>query len=164
VLGVTWNQARDYAAWAGKRLPTEEEWEKAASWDPASKQKRIWPWGNMDDSSRANLATNHATSVKQYAGDQSPYGVYGMAGNAWEWVDSIFAPYEGSKAQSANFGKGYHVVKGGNFLVDLDAARTASRDWLPNEFPQDKTTPVGFRCAISADDPRVQQRLRQPGK
>jgi serine/threonine protein kinase/formylglycine-generating enzyme required for sulfatase activity len=164
VIGLTWNQAKDYAAWAGKRLPTEEEWEKAASWDPASKQKRIWPWGNMDDSSRANLGTKHATSVKQYTGDQSPYGVYGMAGNAWEWVDSIWGPYAGSKAQSPNFGKGYHVVKGGNFLVGLDEARTASRDWLPNEFPPNMSIPVGFRCAIPADDPRIQQRLRQPGK
>jgi formylglycine-generating enzyme required for sulfatase activity len=164
VLGVTWDQAKAYAAWAGKRLPTEEEWEKAASWDPVAQQKRIWPWGNMPDSSRANVGTKKGAPVKRYAGDLSPYGVYGMSGNAWEWVDSLWNPYEGSPAQSPNFGKGYHVVKGGNFARELDEARTASRNWLPTPFPPDMTIPVGFRCAISADDTRIQQRLRQPGK
>jgi formylglycine-generating enzyme required for sulfatase activity len=118
----------------------------------------------MNDSSRANLGTREASSVKQYAGDLSPYGVYGMAGNAMEWVESVWGPYEGSTTQNANFGKGYHVVKGGSFLVELDKARTAFRNWLPLVFPPGMTTPVGFRCAISADDPRIQQRLRQPGK
>jgi formylglycine-generating enzyme required for sulfatase activity len=164
VLGVTWDEAKKYAGWAGKRLPTEEEWEKAASWDPVAGQKRIWPWGNMDEASRANVGTMVAASVKQYAGDLSAYGVYGMAGNAMEWVESLWAPYEGTPAQSANFGKGYHVVRGGSFTVGLDNARTTYRDWLPLAFPPNMTTPVGFRCAISADDPRIQQRLRQPEK
>jgi serine/threonine protein kinase/formylglycine-generating enzyme required for sulfatase activity len=164
VLGVTWDEAKKYAGWASKRLPTEEEWEKAASWDPVAKQKRIWPWGNMEDPSRANVGTRVASSVKQYGGDLSAYGVYGMAGNAMEWVESIWGPYEGSTAQNANFGKGYHVVKGGSILLGLDDARTASRNWYPLVFPSDMTNPVGFRCAISVDDPRIQQRLRQPGK
>jgi serine/threonine protein kinase/formylglycine-generating enzyme required for sulfatase activity len=164
VIGVTWDEAKKYAGWAGKRLPSEEEWEKAASWDPTAQQKRIWPWGNMNDPSRANLGTRTAASVKQYAGDLSAYGVYGMAGNAMEWVENLWGPYEGGPAQSPNFGKGYHVVKGGSFIVELDKARTAYRDWLPLTFPPNMTTPVGFRCAISADDPRIQQRLRQPGK
>jgi serine/threonine protein kinase/formylglycine-generating enzyme required for sulfatase activity len=164
VLGVTWDQAKAYAGWAGKRLPTEEEWEKAASWDPVAQQKRIWPWGNMKDATRANVDTRQAASVKQYAGDLSAYGVYGMAGNALEWVDSLWNPYEGSTAQSPNFGKGHHVVKGGTFMLGIEDSRTASRDWLPMVFPPNMTTPVGFRCAISADDPKIQQRLRQPGK
>jgi serine/threonine protein kinase len=164
VLGVTWDQAKAYAGWAGKRLPTEEEWEKAASWDPVAQQKRIWPWGNMKDSTRANVDTQQAASVKQFAGDVSAYGVYGMAGNACEWVESLWNPYEGSPAQSPNFGKGHHVIKGGTYVLGLDAARTAYRDWLPLVFPPNLAAPVGFRCAVSADDPRIQQRLRQPGK
>lgn len=164
VIGVTWDEAKKYAGWAGKRLPTEEEWEKAASWDPVAQQKRIWPWGNMNDPSRANLSTREASSVKQYAGDLSAYGVYGMAGNAMEWVENLWGPYEGSPAQSPSFGKGYHVVKGGSFVVGLEDARTACREWFPLVFPPNQTAPVGFRCAISADDPRIQQRLRQPGK
>jgi formylglycine-generating enzyme required for sulfatase activity len=118
----------------------------------------------MNDSSRANVGTKAASSVKQYAGDLSAYGVYGMAGNAMEWVESLWGPYEGNATQNPNFGKGYHVVKGGSIVVELDEARTAFRNWLPLTFPPNMTTPVGFRCAISADDPRIQQRLRQPVK
>ncbi len=118
----------------------------------------------MAEPSRANIGTKKGASVKQYAGDLSPYGVYGMAGNAWEWVDSLWNPYEGSPSRNANFGKGHHVVKGGSFALGLEKARTASRDWLPTQFLPGMTTPVGFRCAISADDQAIQQRLRQAAK
>ncbi|MCI0486249.1 MAG: SUMF1/EgtB/PvdO family nonheme iron enzyme [Blastocatellia bacterium] len=166
VLGVTWDEAVAYASFIGKRLPTEEEWEKAASWDPASRQKRMWPWGNESDSSRANIASTDIdrsrkpVPVRQFSSDRSAYGVYGMGGNAWEWVNSVWAPYEGSKAQNPEFGKNYHVVRGGNFMLGINSGRATARDWLPTQFPSGFSTPVGIRCAISADDPKIQSVLR----
>jgi eukaryotic-like serine/threonine-protein kinase len=153
VLGVTRDEAREYARWAGKRLPSEEEWEKAAGWDPAAKAKRQWPWGNNKDEKLANVNTDGPASVKDFSGDRSAYGVYGMAGNAYEWVDSYYQAYPDNTTPNKDFGTKFSVVRGGNFQIEnLEEALTTYRNYLPATLlPGENTTAVGFRCAISAD-------------
>ncbi|HVF27129.1 MAG TPA: SUMF1/EgtB/PvdO family nonheme iron enzyme, partial [Pyrinomonadaceae bacterium] len=89
VVGISWDDAAKYAEWAGKRLPKEEEWEKAASWDPKTKTKRQWPWGDMPEQGRANVGQKienlKLLTVGQNPGGASAYGVHDMIGNAGEW-------------------------------------------------------------------------------
>jgi formylglycine-generating enzyme required for sulfatase activity len=167
VLGVTIDQAKAYAKWAGKRLPTEEEWEKAASWDPSVDKKRKWPWGEGDIQSHANIGTKKPAPVSEFGDDRSAYGVFGMSGNAAEWVDATYKPYEGGTSPSQTTkGYGLPMIRGGTFLdaTTLNSARTSYRNFLPKDFPPGFSTPVGIRCAISADDPRIQQQIQARNK
>jgi formylglycine-generating enzyme required for sulfatase activity len=162
VIGVGHDDAEAYATWAGKRLPTEAEWEKAASWGPGATTKRKYPWGDAVESGRANLSSQHPTDVGSMPTGASAYGVMDMAGNAREWVSDAYAPYPGSASANPNYGKGYRVVRGGDFRAGPNFARTTSRLGVDPAF---KTNPgdeklgrsslVGFRCAISADDPKL---------
>ncbi len=153
VLGITWADANAYAQWAGKRLPTEEEWEKAASWNPATNTKNQWPWGGQADLTRAVIGKEQPVSVKEYQSDRSAAGVFGMGGNAPEWVASKYQAYAGNTAANGNFDKGNYVVRGGSFRGQaINNARTSRRDFLPAT----ESAPVGFRCAVAADAPGVQ--------
>jgi formylglycine-generating enzyme required for sulfatase activity len=170
VLGVTRQEAIEYAKWAGKRLPTEAEWEKAASWDQATKTKRLWPWGNEPTKDNANLAPDppeegRPESVKHQTRDRSPHGVLGMAGNVLEWVDGFYEPYPGNTASNPDFKKKLLAMRGGCFQIDnMNEAKTTYRNYLPAVFPKELTTPVGFRCAISADDASLQEHLSKARK
>lgn len=159
VVDVTWEDARVFARWAGKRLPTEAEWEKAASWDVVAGKKRRWPWGDQWESDRANAGSgilaifrNRGPSVVgrfSPAGD-SPYGVACMAGNVWEWTSSLFLPYP----YNANDGRenpdaaGGRVLRGGSWSNPPDQARCAARLALPPRRVLDGI--CGFRCAMPA--------------
>ena len=115
VVGVNFADASAYAAWAGKRLPTEQEWEKAASWGPNATKKRSWPWGDDNDASRATLNTDHPANAGLKPDGASAYGVQDLAGNVMEWVDAFYQPYPNSTASDPNFGTNNRVVRGGNF-------------------------------------------------
>ena len=162
VLGVTFDDALSYASWAGKRLPTEPEWEKAASWDPVAQRKLMYPWGDQFTTDRANIGTGKPVKVSEATGDLSFYGVLNMAGNAFEWVDARYKPYEGNQTPNPDYSKGEMVIRGGTFLLGSksDEARTSNRFKLPRVFPQGMSISVGLRCVVSADDPNIQQLLR----
>ncbi len=137
VVNVTWEQAAAYAEWAGKRLPTEEEWEKAAR----GTDGREWPWGSTFDPSRCN--TNESgiwdtTPVGKYspAGD-SPYGAADMAGNVWEWIGGKPSPLR-------------MPLRGGDWLDTMEEARTHSRRM---HTPKRKNDFIGFRCAADQAAP-----------
>ncbi len=164
VLGVSWDDAAAYAKWAGKRLPTEQEWEKAASWDPSTQTKRKWPWGNTPDKTRANMGgTSRTTEVGKFPGGATPYGVHDMAGNVAEWVDSFYQPYPGNQTSNPDFGTTNRVVRGGTYKGSADDARTTRRLFHTPELAEsereNRAFLIGFRCAVSADDPKLLEQL-----
>ena len=168
VVGVSWDDAAAYAKWAGKRLPTEEEWEKAASWDPETQKKRQWPWGNSAESNRSTLGLSRTevrlAPVNQNPSGASAYGVQDMAGNAAEWVDAYYQPYNGNTKSDPEFGTRNRVVRGGTSISTLEDARTTRRFPRPPDYTaQEKASNaylIGFRCAVSADDSKLQDYLK----
>jgi hypothetical protein len=163
VVQVSWYDARDYAAWAGMRLPTEAEWEKAASWEVASHnddvgathasphgRKRVYPWGDQFDKNKCNTSKSGigtTTPVGAYSleGD-SPYGCADMAGNVWEWCSSLYKdyPYRADDGREDLQDSGPRVQRGGSFNDLAWYARAARRD---GHFPNSRHRDCGVRVA-----------------
>lgn len=142
VVNITWFDASRYAEWAGKRLPTEAEWEKAAR----SSDGRLWPWGNIWDENKLNSkekGPQKTTPVKQYPRGESPYGVMDTAGNVWEWTSDWYVPYpyEGPYLGKEGDKK---TARGGSYKEGKDKCNCYSRTW---GFPENKSSFRGFRCA-----------------
>lgn len=157
VCGVSWYEAEAYARFAGKRLPTEAEWEKAASWDLAVGRRRTYPWGEAaPDAQQCNHdnVVGQTTPVDAYPEGQSAYGCYDMLGNVWEWTASVFQGYEGFVSYpyagySRVYFDGQHrVLKGGSWATRPWALRSGFRNWY---YPGIHQILAGFRCAKSAD-------------
>jgi len=162
VVGVTWFDAANFCQWAGKALPTEKQWERAAR----GTEGREYPWGNEFIEGVANLSTragskNSAGAVGSHPKGATPEGVHDLVGNVWEWVEDDYAAYKGSIHQSPDFGAGFKVLRGhsardiGHFpgasyaAAMKQFARSGYRQFLhPDEVAPD----VGFRCA-SAEKP-----------
>lgn len=153
VVHVCYFEAEAFARWAGKRLPTEAEWEKAARWDPTTGRSRRYPWGDAEpDASRANLGQRHLgpAVVGAYPAGASPLGVQQLIGDVWEWTSSPFGPYPGFQAfpyreySEVFFGGDYRVLRGGSFGTDPVACRGTFRNW---DHPIRRQIFVGFRCA-----------------
>ncbi len=156
VQHVSWFEADAFARWAGKRLPTELEWEKAAAWDPELRLSREWPWGDAPPSpSRANLGarTYAPAPIGAYPRGRSFYGCHHMIGDVWEWTASEFLPYPGFEAfpypeySAVHFGKGYRVLRGGSWATAPIVARASFRNW---DLPERRQIFAGLRCARDA--------------
>ncbi|WP_030219860.1 ergothioneine biosynthesis protein EgtB [Streptomyces bikiniensis] len=157
VLHVSWYEADAYARWAGRRLPTEAEWEKAARFDPATGRSRRHPWGDADPGpEHANLGQRHLgpAAAGSYPEGASPLGVRQLIGDVWEWTASDFLPYPGFTAfpykeySEVFFGPEHKVLRGGSFAVDAVACRGTFRNW---DLPVRRQIFSGFRTARSAE-------------
>ncbi len=171
VVGVSFSDAKAYAAWAGKRLPTEEEWEKAASWDETAQIKRAFPWGDTFQKNNVAFGINSISDVGKFAGGASSCGAMDMAGNVLEWVDAYFQPYPGSTSTNAEFGEKNRVVRGGHFgSKSNDSLKTTKRIYIPPDVASGEddeklvSAIIGFRCAVSADAPDVAEVLKAQSK
>jgi iron(II)-dependent oxidoreductase len=156
VLHVCQYEAAAYAVWAGRRLPTEPEWEKAARWDPASNRSRRYPWGDGDPNAElANLGQQHLrpAPIGSYPAGASALGVHQLIGDVWEWTASTFQPYPGFRMfpypeySQVFFGSDYYVLRGGSFGTDQAAGRATFRNW---DYPIRRQIFAGFRTARSA--------------
>lgn len=160
VVHVCLYEAQAYAAWAGRRLPTEVEWEKAARWDPSTRRSRRYPWGDGDPRpEQANLGQRHLrpAPVGSYPDGASPLGVHQLVGDVWEWTSSTFQAYPGfavfpyDEYSKVFFGKDYYVLRGGSFGTDRSACRGTFRNW---DLPIRRQIFAGFRTARDAGGPQ----------
>lgn len=156
VCHVCYYEAEAYARSVGKRLPTEQEWEAAATWNPETGEQQRAPWGNEPASlSLANVdQLGFGTArVGAYTRNVSPTGCYGMIGDVWEWTSSDFTGYPGFVAfpyaeySEAFFGSEYKVLRGGSWATSADVARATFRNW---DYPIRRQIFAGFRCARDA--------------
>jgi iron(II)-dependent oxidoreductase len=154
VQHVSFYEAQAFARWAGKRLPTELEWERAAGWHDHEGKFR-YPWGQAWMGFEASLDRRRFTPAPagSYSGGVSPVGCVQMAGDVWEWTSSSFQPYPGfvpfpvPECSEVNFGDDVRVLRGGSWATDAVIARTSFRRW---ESPEHREAFAGFRCARNA--------------
>jgi formylglycine-generating enzyme required for sulfatase activity len=160
VVNVSWNDAWAYAHWADKRLPSEAEWEKAASWDPVQRVKTNYPWGNVWNASCCNIADKDGQGDTSPVaacspGGDSPYSIADMLGNVWEWCSSAALPYpyqtdDGREDLSAD---SWRVLRGAGWDTTLQRDICCTfRKFFPPGFYLPSS---GCRCVVSANQALV---------
>jgi formylglycine-generating enzyme required for sulfatase activity len=177
VVGVNFFDAQAFCKWEGKRLPTEAEWEHAARGAEGNR----YPWGNDFDSTKANFGNQHKSTkpVDSYAGGRSPYGIYNMAGNAFEWVSDWYDPHYYQKSPHPPNPQGpekpvwlggtgtyvdrltvgeKRVIRGGSWIASEKSITTTHRFW---NHPSNNSYGVGlgFRCAMKAS-PAIENHIK----
>ena len=164
VSHVSYYEAAAFAKWAGNRLPTEAEWEKAACFDPDRKQKRHFPWGDnlsMYGSQKANLFENQMWGVARigsFPEGRSAYGCHQMIGDVWEWTSSDYVPYPGFKSEFDEYNDKWFVGPEGAARRIIRHAPVPSALHLSELFPSSRTLddlriPLRARSLISALPP-----------
>lgn len=155
VTGIDWDDANAYAAWAGKRLPAEEEWEFAAR----GTDGRRYAWGNEWRPNMANDISSklaHTTDVGSYPAGASPFGANDMIGNAWEWTASDYVPYPGGQLPVNNLAGPLKTIRGSSFGGDQDHATATFRLGWPARDEKNYSR-TGFRCVKDAPAPATPQ-------
>ena len=170
VQHVCWYEAEAHARWAGKRLPTEAEWEKACSWDPTARRARRYPWGDDDPTpERANVShrASRPAPVGAYPAGASACGAEQMVGDVWEWTSSDFAGYPGFRSfpyreySEVFFGTEYKVLRGGSWATHPRAIRATFRNW---DYPIRRQIFAGFRLARDAAPDEGGAGANRPGE
>lgn len=152
VCHVSFYEADAYCRWAGKRLPTEAEWEKAACWDKVNQRKTLFPWGDEKPTeNHANLLESYVwntTEVGSFESGKSHYGCYQMIGDVWEWTASEFVGYPGFKSGFDEYNDKWFtnqkVLRGGSFGTPKMSIRTSYRNFFRLD---ERWLFSGFRCA-----------------
>jgi formylglycine-generating enzyme required for sulfatase activity/cytochrome c biogenesis protein CcdA len=183
VVWVSWFDAANFCQWAGKRLPTEKEWERAAR----GTKGQAYPWGNAFERDRANLPNKIGSKVPlskvgTFPKGANPEGVEDLIGNAWEWIDGEYAPYPNNTFQFDDFNQGFKVIRGAS-VSDIGHFPGEFYDKVLKEFaragyrqyanPDQGASDVGFRCVSSnapkamneapaSINPRVQNQTSSP--
>jgi iron(II)-dependent oxidoreductase len=156
VTGVSWHEAQAYARFAGKRLPNEDEWQKAAGWDDVSTRMRRFAWGDEQPHDLlANFNGQHAgtSAVGAYPRGASATGCLDMTGNIWEWTSTTFGPFPGFKAypypeySELWFDGDHRILKGGSWMTRPPLLRLSFRNFFRPGF---RFAFAGFRCARDA--------------
>ena len=154
VVNVSYYEADAYARWAGKRLPTEAEWEKAACWNDALRRKTLYPWGDRRPQPKyANLLESYLwgpSTVGSYPEGRSYYGCYQMIGDVWEWTSSEYVLYPGFKPKFSEYTDKWavnqKVLRGGCFATPSSQIRNSYRNYFK---PHERILFSGFRCAMN---------------
>jgi serine/threonine-protein kinase len=151
VVGITFVDAQEFAKWAGKRLPTALEWEKAAR----GPDGRTYPWGNEADATRANVAGSGPMPVTSFATAESPFRTINMTGNVWEFADDLKTPSEQAVRSFAAILKPpptatepWYVIRGGSYKRPLTDGVVYEWTSVPARF---SAPDIGFRCAKNAE-------------
>ena len=155
VSHVSFYEASAFAKWAGKRLPTEAEWEKAATFDPKSGDRNDFPWGNDPvDEAKANLFENRLwtpAAIGSFPDGQNGYGCQQMIGDVWEWTTSDYVPYPGFKSEFDEYNDKWFVnqkvLRGGSYATPQAHIRATYRNFF---HAHERWMVSGFRCAKDA--------------